>query len=356
MGKKKLLVIFGGHSMEYYAACRAFAGLIDYIDKDMFNVIQIGVTYEGDWFLTNATSKEIFDGETWTKREDNRRAIISPIRNKGSIMVLEDDKYYEEKIDVVFPYIVGYGGEDGRLQGLLDWSNIPYVGSGVAASANCMDKELTRVFAESCGLKQPDCVIVTKAQYESIGKEVAPLISFDYPVFVKPATGGTSVGVSRVDCAEELENAMEESFKYDDKTLIEQEIKGTEIKVAVLETEKGLENGAICEIVMDPETVNDYETKVNKSSTKHIPAQFSKDLEEEIIEQAKRIFKCLDCRGFARVDFFLTPEKELIFNEINTVPGLGKDSLYSVMFEKAGIPFTKLLTKLIQSSYFKNYT
>lgn len=354
MEKKRVLVIFGGRSMEYYAACKAVAGLVDYIDRDLFDVLQIGVTYDGEWLLTNATSDQIYDGEAWTRLPDNKPAVITPVRNRNTITVFDGDKFYEEKVDVVFPLICGYGGEDGRLQGLLDLSNIPYVGSGVAASANSMDKELTRLFADACGLKQPACAILTREQYRQAGNNAAPFITFDYPVYVKPATGGTSVGVSRVENESELAAAMEESFKHDDKTLIEQGITCTEIKVAVLETETGLETGAICEIVMDPGTVNDYETKQNKSSEKHIPAHFEEAVEAEIIAQSKKIFKGLGCRGFARVDFFLTPEKELIFNEINTVPGLGKTSIYSVMFEKVGLPFTELLTKLIHSAFFKS--
>ena len=353
MEKQRLLVIFGGRSMEYYAACKAVAGLVDHIDREKFDVLQIGVTYEGEWMLTKATSQEIYDGESWTKRPDNRRAVITPERNRGTITVFDGDRCYEEKIDVIFPLICGYGGEDGRLQGLLDLSNIPYVGSGVAASANSMDKELTRLFADACGVKQPACVILTREQYEAAGRNAAPFITFDYPVYVKPATGGTSVGVSRVENESELAAAMDESFRHDDKTLIEQGITGTEIKVAVLETEHDLETGAICEIVMDPGTVNDYETKQNKSSEKHIPAHLGEQVEADILEQSKRVFRALGCRGFARVDFFLTPEKEIVFNEINTVPGLGKTSIYSVMFEKAGVPFTQLLTRLIGSAFWK---
>ena len=351
MKKKKLLVIFGGRSMEYYAACKSVAGVVDYIDRELFEVLQIGVTYDGEWFLTKATSEEIYDGESWKKRSDNKPAIVSPVRDAGEIIILDGEEVKKESIDVIFPLICGYSGEDGRLQGLLDLSNIPYVGSGVAASANSMDKEYTRHFADACGLKQPACVIVHKDNFNI--DDVDRQITFGYPVFVKPATGGTSVGVGLASNKEELEKALIESFKFDDKALIEEEIKGTEIKISVLEEEKGLTIGAICEIFIEEGVVNDYETKQTKSSVKKIPAELDPDVEAELIRQAKAVFTELGCKGFARVDFFLTPEKEIVFNEINTVPGLGKGFIYSVMFEKTGMEFTDLLTKLINSAFLK---
>ena len=167
--KKKVLILFGGPSMEYYAACKAYAGFIDYVDRDLFDVVQIGITPEGEWLLTDATSEDIFDGEAWMKKEGNKKAIITPIKDEHCIYVFDGDKYYTEHVDVAFPYVVGYGGEDGRIPGLLDLANIPYVGSGVAASACSIDKELTRLFADACNLKQPECSIISKDEYYNGG-------------------------------------------------------------------------------------------------------------------------------------------------------------------------------------------
>ena len=159
-GRKRVAVIFGGPSMEYYAACQATAGFIDHIDDALFEVLKIGITPNGKWYYTQASSEEIYDGEKWMLRDDNKVAVFTPIQDEKCFLILDNEKYYKEEIDLVFPYVVGYGGEDGRIPGLLDLANIPYVGCGVAASACSIDKELTRMFADACGCKQPKCTIV----------------------------------------------------------------------------------------------------------------------------------------------------------------------------------------------------
>ena len=351
MEKINVAVIFGGHTMEYYAGCKAYSSAIANIDAEKFNVIKVGISPEGEWFLTEATADEIRDGESWLKRSDNKPAFFTPVRNNHALMVLEDDgKFSKVAVDVAFPLIAGYGGEDGRIQGMLDMAEIPYVGSGMVSSACGLDKALTRIFADRCGLKQPECVIVNKKDFDEGKLNFRELIHFDYPVFVKPANGGTSVGVTRAVNEQELIESMKEGFKYDDKNLIEEQITGTEIKVAVLGNDE-IEFGAICEIEMPEGAINDYETKQTSISKKTIPAVLDKDVEEKIKEQSAAIYKELNCRGFARIDFFLTHDKELYFNEINTVPGLGEKSIYSIMFNKAGVSFKDLLTKLIYTAF-----
>ncbi|MFR1343458.1 MAG: D-alanine--D-alanine ligase family protein [Anaerovoracaceae bacterium] len=350
-GKKDVLVIFGGHNTEYYASCDSVGGMLDYIDGDIFNVLKIGVTIEGDWILTNASSDEIKDGISWLKRKDNKRAIISPERNRNNILVFSGSDIIEQHIDCVFPLISGYGGEDGTLQGLLEIANIPYVGSNTPSSANSMDKALTRLFADKCGLKQPECIVLYKKEYENKKGNLGEKIDFGYPVFVKPASLGSSVGLSKVDDASQLHKAVETAFNYENKILIEQGIEGKEIKVAVLGNDD-LIMGEVCELTVPKGAVNDYATKhISFTSTKKIPAEISEELKEEAKRQAGEIFKILECKGFARVDFFLTDSDELYFNEINTVPGIGKHSIYSVMFEKAGIPLKEVLSRLIILSF-----
>lgn len=349
--KKNVLVVFGGHNTEYYASCDSVGGMLDFIDKELFNVMKLGVTIDGEWLLTEASSEQIKDGTSWLELPNNKRAVMSPERNKHSLLVFSDNKIEEKHVDCVFPLISGYGGEDGCIQGLLELSNIPYVGSTVASSANSMDKALTRIFAEKSGLKQPECVVLTKRIYENSKEDIKNLINFGYPVFVKPASLGSSVGISRVDKPSKLESAINNAFKYEDKILIEQGIEGTEIKIAVLGNES-LITGEVCELTVPKGTVNDYATKhINFTSTKKIPAEISDEVKAKAKEQSKAIFKMLECKGMARVDFFLNEDDELYFNEINTVPGIGIHSIYSLMFEKAGIPLTEVLTKLIQLSF-----
>lgn len=353
MEKKKVLLLFGGPSMEYYAACKAVGNLVDYIEEDKFDVLKIGISQEGKWFLTKATANQIKDGDAWIQREDNVPAFLLPERDANSILILNSNNTFEKlPIDVIFSLVVGYGGEDGKLQGLFELSNIPYVGSGLLASAIGMDKEITRIFADLCDLKQPDCTIITKKEYLSGIDEYKTLVPFGYPAFVKPANGGTSVGVSKVTNDEELIDALAESFKYDDKTLIEEEITGSEVKVAVLGNNE-LEFGSLCKITTESGIFNNYEAKQIGQTTKEIPAKFDDSLKQEILRQTEKIYRLVGCAGFARVDFFLTEENEIYFNEINTVPGLGKTSIFSIMFEDAGLPFGKMLTKLINTAFEK---
>ena len=349
MEKETVLVIFGGHNTEYYASCDSVGGMLDHLDRDLFDVLKIGVTEEGDWLLTEASSAEIGDGKTWLRRKDNRRAVITPVRGKRAVTAFDSRGRTEEiPIDCVFPLISGYGGEDGTLQGLLELADIPYVGSKVASSACAMDKQLTRIFARKCGVKQPRCLVLYRKDWEKQAESLPDMIGFNYPVFVKPASLGSSVGVSRVDRQEDLRQAAEEAFAYEDKILVEEGILGSEIKVALLGNED-LDMGAICQLTLSEGQVNDYAAKhIHFSSDKQIPADLPAELEHRIRKQAEDIYRALDCRGFARVDFFLDKKGELYFNEINTVPGIGERSIFALMFEKKGIPLKEVLTRLIR--------
>lgn len=355
MQKKTILIIFGGCSTEYYVSCKSASGILEYIDKDLFEVVLVGVTLSGEWLLTEATSEEIQDGITWLDNRNNMNAIISPNRNKNELLVLNENVMEAIHIDCVFSVIHGHGGEDGSIQGLLEMSNIPYIGSNIAASANAMDKELTRVFADKCGLKQPACAVLHRKEYFQNHTSIKSLIekNFKYPIFVKPASLGSSVGISKVEKNSQLENAIRTAFKYEDKILLEEGIVGREIKVAIIGNEN-LQTGEICELKVPGNAINDYATKYVKcSSIKEIPADISTELEESAKKQAIAIYKELNCKGFARVDFFLKDNKELFFNEINTVPGISKNSIFTLMFEKKGISYTDIITKLIDLAFEK---
>lgn len=352
MEKKTVLIIFGGYSTEYYVSCKSAGGILEYIDKDKFNVIKVGVTIDGKWIYTEAEPEEIADGITWIKNKENKSALISPKRNENNLIVLDNKGSMKIHIDCVFPVIHGHGGEDGSIQGLLEICNISYVGSNVAASANSMDKYLTRTFAENCNLKQPKCIVLRINEYNE--SEIEKRIDFDYPIYVKPASLGSSVGITKVDMPSELNDAIKVAFRYEDKILIEEGIVGSEIKVAILGNEN-LKVGAVCELKVPEDSINDYATKYIKcSSTKKIPADISQELESKVKEQACLIYKELNCSGFARVDFFLSKDNEVYFNEINTVPGISKTSIFTMMFEEVGISYKEIITNLIELSFQKN--
>jgi len=351
--KKSILVIFGGSSPEYEVSCNSGASLIDAIDKEKYNVYPLGITKEGEWVLTDATFEEIKNGQDWVKSKGNKRAVISPDRNVHGLVVMEEDQFFTINIDCVFPIVHGETGEDGTLQGLLELANIPYVGSNVLASACSMDKSVTRIFAERINLAQPECYIASKDEYlKSPRNEIESIDDYfkrtcEYPLFVKPASTGSSIGVSKVENKGELREAVEKAFEFDRKILIEEGISGSEIKVSILGNDN-IKVGELMKITVESGLFNDYKTKyVTGSSKKELPAVISEELKTEIKESAKKIYKEIGCEGFARVDFFLSDENEVIFNEINTVPGFSEESVYSVMFKEIGVEYTDLISEII---------
>lgn len=353
--KKDILVVFGGASPEYYVSCRSGADVIGAISREKYNVHCLGITQDGQWLLTEATPAEISDGETWLSC-NNRPAILSPDRVNPGLLILDCNTYKRQRIDVVFPIIHGDTGEDGKIQGLLEIAGIPYVGSGVCASACSMDKSVTMIFAEHCGVRCPEYFACDGQEYLKDPKGVAESILgyFEdclpevFPLFVKPASTGSSVGISKVSCVEEMDAALKIAAQYPGRLIIEEGIVGREVKVAVLGNRELLV-GEICECVVDHGVFNDFDLKYKGAgSHKKIPADLPEDTVEELKRSARKIYACLGCSGFARVDFFVrNSDGAIVFNEINTVPGLTAKSIYSLMFDKTGIPYEELIEKLI---------
>lgn len=352
MKKRTVLIVFGGYSTEYYVSCNSASGILEYINKDQFHVVTVGITIEGKWLYTEAAPDEIKDGKSWIKHPNNKYAMISSQRGEKQLLIFDASKCIRVlDIDCAFPVIHGYGGEDGSIQGLLEVANIPYVGSNITASANAMDKQLTRLFADHCGLKQPKCIVLKKHEYKD--KEIAleNLIDFGFPIYVKPASFGSSIGITKVNRISDLDDALQAAFQYEDKILIEEGIIGSEIKVSVIGNQL-LDVGAICELRVPKNAVNDYKTKyISSSSIKKIPANLPDLLMRKVKKQACAIYKELNCSGFARVDFFLDKNNELYFNEINTIPGISKKSIFTLMFEEAGVPYPVLITRLIELAF-----
>lgn len=349
--KKNILVVFGGSSSEYYVSCRSAAGVISCVDSNKYNVCKLGITMDGEWFLTDAAPSEIEDGKTWIKSSGNKRTIISPEQGKQSIVTIDENGVDEIKIDCAIPLIHGYGGEDGKLQGLFELAHIPFAGSSVAASVNSMDKGITRIFSDICGLKRPESVVAYKKDSLSEIIDNVSKAGIPFPVFVKPANAGSSVGVSKAENNNQLENAIKDAFLYDDKIMIEEGVKGKEIKVAILEKDGKAMVGALCELTVADGKINDYDTKyVNHSSVKKIPAEIDEETAEIVKKQAIDLFNYMECRGMARVDFFVDDDRNIYFNEINTIPGISRNSIYPLMLEEAGISYGDMVNYLIKSA------
>lgn len=260
------------------------------------------------------------------------------------------------KIDAAFPMLHGKNGEDGTVQGLLELAGIPVIGCGMLASAICMDKDRAHRLAEEAGVRAPKAVVILKAQWleakhesELLLKVKEQIREISYPVFVKPVRAGSSFGITKVYKETELFDAVENAFTHDSEVIVEETIEGFEVGCAVLGTEELL-TGRVDEIELT-EGFFDYTEKYTlKTSKIHMPARIDEETERKIQETAKRIYRALGCSGFARVDMFLTPERELIFNEVNTIPGFTSHSRYPNMMKGIGMGFAEILDKLIQAS------
>ena len=259
------------------------------------------------------------------------------------------------KIDVAFPVLHGANGEDGTVQGLFEVAGIPFVGPDHTSSGVCMDKSFAKcIINEAGGIRQAKAVILTKRQYdadkESSEKRIEAL---GYPVFVKPARAGSSVGVTKVKSGSDLAAALEKAFSEDDKILVEEFIAGREIEVAVMETEGIVTASEPGEI--DPGyEFYDYDTKYqNDTASYYIPARLDAATASKVKECAVRIFESLGCRTLSRVDFFVTPGGDIVFNEINTIPGFTPISMYPKLFINSGMTYTEVITALVESALKK---
>lgn len=351
---KNVLVIFGGNSPEHEVSCASAASVIEAIDKDIYKVYRLGITRNNEWYLTDASYEEIADGVSWTKRNDNKAAVLSPSENKKGLIIFDGNKIADQiAIDIVMPILHGENGEDGTMQGLFELGMYPYVGSDVCASSCSMDKVVTRLFADAIEMKQPACYYtnkeLVKTDAEKYAKEAEGYFEGTYPLFVKPSKTGSSVGISKVDNFDELKAAMIKAAEFDGKVMVEEAIVGKEIKVAIMGKDENVEVGEICEIVVKGHIFNDFELKYKGGGThKEIPAKLDADITEQIKESAKEIYTTIGCKGLARVDFFLTEENEIFFNEINTIPGISDKSIFSLMFEKKGLKYSEMINKLIE--------
>lgn len=348
MNKIRLAVLFGGVSSEYEVSCVSASSVLDNLDRDKYEIYKIGITKDGRWFLTMADTEQIKDGR-WADRKDNISAVISPDRGCRGLLLLKDTETESIRIDCIYPVVHGKNCEDGVLQGLLELSGIPYVGPGVAASACSMDKAITKLIAGAAGINQADYVIVTASELKA--DETATLDRVEayfnkYPLFIKPANEGSSVGISKVHDRAELGRGLAEAAGYDEKILVEETIVGREIETAVLGNDKP-EVAKIGEIFSCNEFY-DYEAKyADIGSRTGIIDDISPELETQIKETAVRVFKAMGCKGMSRIDFFLTEDNRIILNELNTLPGFTSISMYPKMWEAAGVPYPLLLDRLI---------
>ncbi|MFR8034984.1 MAG: D-alanine--D-alanine ligase family protein [Lachnospiraceae bacterium] len=342
MEKKTMAVLFGGQSSEHEISCMSVVNIAKCIDRERYHLVLIGITKEGHWVKTESL-EQIQDG-SW--RASRVQAWISPDATKKVICLQDENGYSEMPVDVVFPVLHGLYGEDGTIQGLLELAQIPYVGCGVLASAVSMDKLYTKIIVDTLGIRQAKYVGIHRrelGQMEAVLDRVEDALP--YPVFVKPSCAGSSKGVNKASNRAELENALKEAACHDSKILVEETIVGREIECAVLGNDDAAASG-VGEILSAAEFY-DFDAKyVNSESRTDVHPDLGDGIEEQVREDAVRIFHAVGGSGLARVDFFLDKDG-VVFNEINTLPGFTAISMYPMLWEAKGMEKNALIQRLI---------
>lgn len=348
--KKTIAVLFGGQSSEHDVSCVSVQTVVANIDKSIYEIILVGITKEGKWLL--ADSVDAIASGQW--KESKTKVVFSPDADDKCIWLVRGENAQSVDVDVVFPVLHGLYGEDGTVQGIMELAKIPYVGCGVLSSAVTMDKLYTKMLVDVLGIRQAKYVAVRKSELKCMAAVIARVEEkLSYPMFVKPCNAGSSQGVSKADDRAALEAALLLAAEHDRKILVEETIVGRELECAVLGGEECKASG-IGEVVAAAEFY-DYEAKYhNAESRTVISPELPEGKEEEIRTAALKIFKQLDCYGFSRVDFFLEKDtNEVVFNEINTIPGFTAISMYPMLWEAKGMSKGQLVEKLIQSAFIR---
>jgi D-alanine-D-alanine ligase len=346
----RVAIICGGRSSEHEISCISAGGVLSAIDRSQYEPVLIGISKSGKWFLLDESAPlSIKDG------------ALPSIPEFGKAVALDANGFTCEgknlDIEIVFPLLHGPYGEDGTIQGLLEMADIAYVGSGVLASAVAMDKSFAKPIFASHGIKVAAGFVARASDWakdrSGIQKQ-ADLLG--YPVFVKPARGGSSRGTTKVKSATEFEAALSESFKFDTKALVEQEIRGAEIECAVLEIDGVPTASVVGQIKIDPKyDFYDFEAKyLDGATTIELPAPIDPKISDEIRAKAVSAFISLGCSGLARVDFFLTPNDEVIINELNTMPGFTATSVFPKMWAATGVGYKEVITYLLNAALTRN--
>src|SRR6478735_1759227 len=376
MKKLRVGILFGGRSGEHEVSLLSAASVLNAIDKQKYEVVPIGITKEGRW-LTDSHAEQLLRGEK-TPPEKGRHlragdpeatpgavvlakgeaVIVPPVPQAHGLVPFESAAVATQKgidVDVIFPVLHGTFGEDGTIQGLLELADIPYVGAGVLGSAAGMDKDIMKQLFAFAGLEIVKHVTILRSRWESDPKKATKLVEskLKYPVFVKPANLGSSVGISKAHNRKELGPAIEEAAKYDRKIVIEQGVGGNKGKAREIECSVLGNDDVIASIpgeIVPVKEFYDYNAKyLDEGSQLIIPARLTKAETKKIQQLAIAAFQAVDCSGLARVDFLMDPKNRKIYlNEINTMPGFTAISMYPKLWGASGLGYPELIEKLIK--------
>jgi D-alanine-D-alanine ligase len=348
MKKINVGILFGGKSAEHEVSLQSAKNVLDAIDKEKYDVTLIGIDKGGRWYLNDKSHFLLnsHDPKLIALEKTDKDVVLLPGDVEQQLICLSDAAA-SGNVDVVFPILHGTYGEDGTVQGLLKLADIPFVGPGVLGSAVGMDKDVAKRLLRDAGIPIANFIVVHKWEQDKVDfKAITQTLGL--PLFVKPANAGSSVGVSKVKNEEQFKAALAEAFSFDTKILIEEGIVGREVECAVLGNEEPIASN-IGEVIAQQEFYS-YEAKYidENGALLEIPAKLPPETVKMIQEQAVKAFKVLCCEGMARVDFFLTKDNQALINEINTIPGFTKISMYPKLWEISGINYTELIDRLIQ--------
>ncbi|MCX4234650.1 D-alanine--D-alanine ligase family protein [Streptomyces ortus] len=362
--KPRVAVVFGGRSSEHGISTVTAGAVLRAVDRTKYDVLPIGITREGRWVLTADDPERMTISERRTPdvealAESSEGGVILPVDPASREVVYSEPGSVPKalgEVDVVFPMLHGPYGEDGTLQGLLELSGVPYVGSGVLASAVGQDKEYMKRVFTSFGLPVGPYVVIRPREWEQDESAARKkIIDFagehGWPLFVKPARAGSSIGITKVDDLSGLDEAIEAARHHDPKFLVEALLRGREIECGVLEFEDGPRASVPAEIPpVQSHAYYDFEAKYIDSTPGIVPAPLTPEQTTEIRRLAVEAFDAASCEGLVRADFFLTEDGEFVINEINTMPGFTPISMYPKMWEATGVPYPELVDRLIQAA------
>ena len=347
MSKKTIAVLFGGKSMEHEVSRVSATSVIKAIDKEKYDIITIGITKSGEWLLYEGPLEDIAPG-TWEKKA--KEDLKNDPQHFGITLLGAGGRSIKDLCDFVFPVLHGPNGEDGTVQGLLQLADVPFAGSGVLGCSSTMDKIAAKEIFKAVGLKQCPYVALLSSEI-SPEKEAEISETLPYPMFVKPANMGSSVGITKAHGPEELHDALVFAAKYDTRIVVEQGVNARELETAIMgHTE--IVAGAVGEIIPDAEFY-DYDAKYNNSESKTlVPANIPEELAEEVRRSAITAFKACGCSGYARVDFLMDKDsQEIYINEINAIPGFTNISMFPMLFMATGLSYTQIVDKIIELGY-----
>ena len=346
MYARKILIFFGGCSTEYAVSLESAAAVLANLDPARWAPVPVGITRDGRWFYYTGPLQAI-PADTWHRDAGHCAACTLDAARGARTLWLADGRRI--RFEAAFPVLHGKNGEDGTLQGLLELAGVPVIGCGTLASALCMDKGRTHQLAALAGVAVPQNVRLRRDQATPAALQAAAE-TIGWPLFVKPVRAGSSFGITRIQGPAELAAAAAEALRHDDELLLEQAVPGFEVGCAVMDGPDGkLITGAVDEIELAPgEGLFDYAEKYTLAHAAiHCPARIPDETADRIRDAACTVYRALGCRGFARVDLFLTPAGEILLNEVNTIPGLTGHSRFPSMMRAVWLDFPRLLDRLI---------